>query len=82
MNELAVAITPFLTKTTAIMSAVIILILIGAFLVSVEKEINRGTVEKFISTIKRTVFWLICLEGILSLMEFAQYCVKVYFKFK
>jgi hypothetical protein len=63
------AITPFLTKTTAIMSAVIILIMIGAWLVSTEKKINRGTVEKYINTIKISVISLILLEVFLTLID-------------
>jgi len=69
MNNLMLNIAPFLTKTTAIMSAVIILIMIGAYLVSTEKKINRQTVEKFISTIKYTVFALILLEAFLTVIE-------------
>jgi preprotein translocase subunit SecG len=63
------AITPFLTKTTAIMTAVIILIMIGAWLVSTEKKINRGTVEKYINTIKISVISLILLEVFLTLID-------------
>lgn len=69
MNELIPAITPFLSKTTAIMSAVIILIMIGAWLVSTEKKINRATVEKYINTIKISVISLIILEVFLTLIE-------------
>lgn len=69
MQELTAVLTPFLTKTTAIMSAVIILIMVGAWLVSTEKRINRGTVEKYIVTIKTSVIALILLEVFLTLIE-------------
>ena len=62
-------ITPFLSKTTAIMTAVIILIMIGAYLVSTQKKINQETVERFIQAIKYSVLALILLEAFLTLME-------------
>lgn len=65
MNDTLIRLTPFLTKTTAIMTAVIILVIIGAYLVSTEKKINRVTVEKFIITIKKSVIGLLMLEGFL-----------------
>jgi hypothetical protein len=78
--NLPLDITPFLTKTTAIMSAVIILVIIGAWLVSTEKEINRGTVEKFLKNIKTAVSSLIKLEVFLSLLEFGKFLIGVYWE--
>lgn len=69
MQDLLIGITPFLTKTTAIMTAVIILIIVGAVLVSTEKRINRQTVEKYIKTIRISVISLILLEVFLTLIE-------------
>ena len=69
MAEIIPLLTPFFVKTTAIMTAVIILIIIGAALVSVEKRVNRGTVEKYIVTIKTSVIALILLEVFLTLIE-------------
>lgn len=80
MLDLTGSITPFLSKTTAIMSAVIILTLIGAYLVSTEKKINRQTVEKYIGTIKKTSAGLIILEGFLTTIEFVKYGLQLYFK--
>jgi uncharacterized membrane protein YhfC len=62
-------ITPFLTTTTAIMTAVIILISIGAWLVSTQRKINRETVEKQIQAIKYSVFALILLEALITIMQ-------------
>ena len=75
MQELLTEITPFLTKTTAIMSAVIILIMIGAWLVSTERRINRQTVEKYIKTIKNSVVCLILLEAFLTVIELIIYAI-------
>jgi hypothetical protein len=69
MAEMTALLTPFLVSTTAIMTAVIILILIGAWLVSVQKRINRETVEKHLNTIKVSVISLILLEVFLTLIE-------------
>ena len=65
INEIA----PFLSKTTAIMTAVIILVIIGAWLVKTEKAINRATVEKMLKTIKSIIKWLIMLEFFLAGVE-------------
>jgi len=62
MTSLLNSITPFLTKTTAIMTTVIILVFVAAWLISTEKKINRGTVEKLLKLIKSVVFSLIALE--------------------
>jgi hypothetical protein len=70
MNEILTGITPFLTKTTAIMSAVIILMFIGAFLVATEKKINRATVEKYLKGLKWAVISLVTLELVTTLLEF------------
>jgi len=70
--------TPFLNRTTAIMTLVIILIVVAAFLVSTERKINRQTVEKLLKLIKSVVAWLIALEFFLGLIE----VVKIYFKFE
>ena len=80
MNEILNGVTPFLTKTTAIMSAVIILIMIGAYLVSTEKRINRQTVEKYIKTIKNSVMCLIFLEAFLTIAEYAESWVNLFIK--
>ena len=69
MEALINVISPFLVKTTAIMSAVIILVLIGAFLVSTEKKINRTTVGQFIKVIRNSVVALILLEAFLTTVE-------------
>jgi hypothetical protein len=78
--NLPLDITPFLTKTTAIMSAVIILSVIGAWLVSTEKEINRKTVEKYLKNLRRANSSLIKLEVFLALLEFVEFLIGVYWK--
>lgn len=80
MNKLTETFTPFLTKTTAIMSAVIILMLIGAYLVATEKKINRKTVEKFLKQLKIAIAFLIGLEALSGFLEFLKYIIKAYKK--
>ncbi len=75
------SISPFLAKTTAIMTVVILLTCIGAYLVSTEKKINRQTVEKYILTIKKSIFALITLEGFLTFIEFLKYGLDTYLKY-
>ena len=70
MPNLPIDISPFLVKTTAIMTAVIILTLIGAVLVSIEKQINRKTIEKFILTIRYSILALVFYEVILTAADF------------
>ena len=77
MEYLINGITPFMTKTTAIMSAVIILVIIGAYLVSTEKKINRQTVEKFLVIIKKSVIYLISLEAILTIINLIEYFLDI-----
>ena len=72
--DLVEQIAPFLTKTTAIVTGIILLIIISAFLVVTERRINRATVEKLIKTIRSTIKWLIWLEfglGFFELVKFA-----------
>lgn len=70
MNDILNSITPFLVKTTAIMSAVIILTILIVFMVSTEREINKETVEKTIKTVKQSIKWLLILEGFTAFLEF------------
>lgn len=80
MTNLIPQLTPFLTKTTAIMSAVIILMVIGAYLVATEKRINRATVEKFLKHLKSVIRLLISLEVLIVVTEFVKYLIKVFKK--
>lgn len=77
MNTLVNVLTPYFSKTTAIMTAVIILSIIDAWLVSTEKEINRETVEKFLKNNKTTRLALIKLEAFLTVVE----AIKVLFPY-
>lgn len=80
MPTLLTVFNPFLVKTTAIMTVVIILTLIGAYLVSTEKKLNRQTVEQFIGVIRKSIRGLIILEVILTIVEFAKYGLELYIK--
>jgi len=68
-------ITPFLTRTTAIMTTVIILVVLLVFMVTTEREITRATVEKTITLVKQIVKWLIMLEVFLGILEIARQIV-------
>ncbi len=75
-------ISPFLVKTTAIMTAVIILVIVTANLVLKEKKVNRGTVEKFIVIVKNSIMWLIILEALLTVVEAIKFILDLYIKSK
>jgi hypothetical protein len=63
-------------KTAAYMSLIIILIAIAAWLTAREKRINRGTVEKVINIIWKTIKLVIGLEAIMVFAELMEALLK------
>ena len=81
-TDLVTQISPFLTKTTAIMTAAILLIIISAILVSIERKVNRGTVEKLLNLNRFVICLLIALEVYLSSPVILRKLLKLYIIFK
>lgn len=67
---------PFLNKTTAIMTTIIILVVLQIIMVSIEKEINRRTADNLIKNIKHIIKWLLMLEALICIVTLSKYIVK------